>query len=86
MLLPGGRIRGVGVQPNARSSVSHQRSTVGGDGPAQLVDYLRSVGARDQRLLHVEQIPGRTATTAPWPDFINPEVVGAFSAGGASAL
>lgn len=52
--------------------------------PSALVNYLRTAGARDQRLLHVEEIPGRSASRAPWPDFIHPEVVSAYSAGGAS--
>ena len=54
--------------------------------PSALVNYLRTAGARDQRLLHVEEIPGRSASRAPWPDFIHPEVVSAYSAGGASSL
>ncbi|MBE7325438.1 DEAD/DEAH box helicase [Nocardioides sp. Y6] len=43
---------------------------------------LSGVPGRDERLRHVEELPARAATTAPWPEWVHPSVRAAFTARG----
>ncbi|MBC7559850.1 MAG: DEAD/DEAH box helicase [Dermatophilaceae bacterium] len=45
-----------------------------------------SRGRRGERLLHVHEVPARSARTAPWPDWVAPPVYSAFSAAGMAGL
>lgn len=55
-------------------------------GSNKLLDYLKHVGPRDDRLRHIEVIPGRTEHNVSWPHDVNPAVVEAFSRQGAPSL
>lgn len=48
--------------------------------PNTLLAYLQTVGQKDERLVHLEQIPGRTARNEPWPQWVDPAVSQAFGA------
>ncbi|MHB1063673.1 MAG: DEAD/DEAH box helicase [Georgenia sp.] len=50
-----------------------------------LLDLLRSLGARDGRLVHLEQIPARTGRTAPWPSWADDDVVAGYRRTGVTA-
>lgn len=54
--------------------------------PTKLLDHLRRIGPRDDRLRHIEVIPGRSEHLVPWPASVHPTVVEAFSQRGAPAL
>ncbi|UNX55248.1 DEAD/DEAH box helicase [Georgenia sp. TF02-10] len=43
-----------------------------------LLALLRRLGADDGRLVHVEQLPARPGTTAPWPAWADPDVVAGY--------
>ncbi len=43
-------------------------------------------GARRDRLLHVHRVPGRDESTAPWPDWVNPQVHAALAGAGIGRL
>lgn len=43
-------------------------------GVAHAVTRLAAVPGRDDRLRHVEELPARAASTAPWPDWAHPVV------------
>ena len=47
-----------------------------------LLRRLAEVPGREGRLRHVEVLPPRIATTAPWPAWVDPEVVAAYVARG----
>ncbi len=49
-----------------------------GCGPARLLDHGASTG----RLTHVEHLPARPGRTAPWPDWVAPELVTALERAG----
>ena len=36
-------------------------------------------GAEPEQLVHVHEIPARTAVTVPWPDWVHPDVVNAYA-------
>ena len=44
-------------------------------GSDALLDVLLAGGRRADRLTHVEHIPARSGTTAPWPDWADPSLV-----------
>lgn len=52
----------------------------------RLLAYLQDVGQRDERLVHLERIPGRSARHSPWPDWVNPAVREAFGASNIPSL
>ncbi len=54
--------------------------------PEALLSYLKTIGIKDDRLLHIAELPGRTSRFTPWPETVNPAVVKAFAQGGASQL
>ncbi|RNL81492.1 DEAD/DEAH box helicase [Nocardioides marmorisolisilvae] len=47
-----------------------------------LVDRLTGAPGRDDRLTHLEVLPPRVARTAPWPAWVDPELVAAWKRGG----
>jgi DEAD/DEAH box helicase domain-containing protein len=51
-------------------------------GPSAVMQRLTRAPGRDERLTHLEQVPARTARTAPWPDWVDPGVRAAFEARG----
>ncbi|GAB3599154.1 DEAD/DEAH box helicase [Angustibacter peucedani] len=54
----------------------------GGRPPAALLEVVRARGARDERVRHVEHLAARKGRPAPWPGWVDPEVVGALRAAG----
>ena len=63
-------------QTNASSNASSDR----------LLEYLLSAGQRDNRLLHLEKLPGRHEKTAPWPPSVDPTVRTAFAQAGVPSV
>lgn len=55
-------------------------------GANRLLDYLQQVGPRDDRLRHIEVIPGRDERVVDWPEGVDPAVIAAFAERGAPAL
>lgn len=51
-----------------------------------LLEVLRTLGARDERLVHMHEVPARPAHTDPWPTWMAPEVVDAYAAHGVPRL
>ena len=49
---------------------------------AAVVDRLASAPGREERLTHLERLPARPGSTAPWPDWAARDVVDAFVARG----
>ena len=54
--------------------------------PGDLLDLLRTMGARDERLVHMHEIPARPALTAEWPTWMARAVVDAYGARGVTRL
>ncbi len=52
----------------------------------RLLQYLKQVGEEDDRLVHLEHIPGRQEQLAPWPGSVPPEVVDAYATQGVTQL
>ncbi|MFH5824956.1 DEAD/DEAH box helicase [Georgenia sp. AZ-5] len=50
-----------------------------------LVELLRTAGARDGRLVHLEQIPARPGVTADWPAWADVDVVAGYRRLGVAA-
>ncbi|MFD1505411.1 DUF1998 domain-containing protein [Georgenia yuyongxinii] len=50
-----------------------------------LVNLLRATGARDGRLVHLEQLPAREGRRADWPTWADPDVVAGYRRMGVSA-
>lgn len=40
----------------------------------RLLDYLINTGSKDDRLVHVRQIPGREEKLSDWPDWVDPRL------------
>jgi DEAD/DEAH box helicase domain-containing protein len=51
-------------------------------GAVSLVERLTAVPGREDRLRHLEVLPARGATEAPWPGWAHPDVRAAFEARG----
>ncbi|WP_239021678.1 DEAD/DEAH box helicase [Nocardioides jishulii] len=49
---------------------------------ADVVERLAAVPGREERLRHLEVLPAREATVAPWPEWVDPTVRHAFEARG----
>jgi DEAD/DEAH box helicase domain-containing protein len=49
-----------------------------------LVDRLAGAAGRGDRLTHLEVLPPREARTCPWPEWVDPTVVGAWQRAGVS--
>ena len=45
-----------------------------------------AAGDRAERLLHVHEVPARTASTAAWPEWVDPSVYAAFAGSGIGEL
>ena len=45
-----------------------------------------AAGGRAERLLHVHEVPARTASTAAWPEWVDPAVYAAFAGSGIGEL
>ncbi len=55
-------------------------------GPAdELLALLLAGPGRRDRLTHVERVPARAGTPAPWPGWVHPRLVSALAAGGVAA-
>ena len=50
--------------------------------PAELVRRLTLADGRAERLTHLEVMPARAGSRAPWPDWVDPELVAALQARG----
>lgn len=53
--------------------------------PLAALDHLAR-GARRERLVHVRQLPARSAAVAPWPEWVDPGVYAAWSGQGITHL
>ena len=53
--------------------------------PDELLKHLASEDARHDRLTHVERIPERRGVSAPWPDWLLPELQAAWERQGIAA-
>jgi DEAD/DEAH box helicase domain-containing protein len=51
-----------------------------------LVDRLTSAPGREERLTHLEVLPARSARTAPWPNWVEPDVAEAWKRAGIGEL
>jgi DEAD/DEAH box helicase domain-containing protein len=51
-----------------------------------LVERLTSAPGRQDRLTHLEVLPARSARTAPWPDWVEPDVAQAWRRAGIGEL
>ena len=51
-----------------------------------LLEVLGTLGARDERLVHLHEVPARPARMAEWPEWVAPEVVAAHAALGVRRL
>ncbi|MPV38723.1 DEAD/DEAH box helicase [Georgenia subflava] len=47
-----------------------------------LVELLRATGARDGRLVHLEQLPARPGQTAEWPPWADPDLITGYRRSG----
>lgn len=52
----------------------------------RLLDYLGRVGAKDSRLVHLEEVPGRPEQLRPWPNWVAPELRRVYQAQGIESL
>ncbi|GAA1651400.1 DEAD/DEAH box helicase [Georgenia ruanii] len=74
--------RPVSGGPSAAVGVVAHTGTV----PApDLVQLLRAAGARDGRLVHLEQLPARPGRTGDWPAWADPDVVAGYRRMGVTA-
>ncbi len=56
------------------------------DIPARLLSYLQTAGVKDSRLLHIEEVPGRSEQLCGWPDWVHPDLKRAYSSAGVTQL
>ncbi len=54
--------------------------------PDRLLQYLLEEGSKDERLVHLEEIPGRPEQTVGWPEWVNRQVVLAHRRSGIPGL
>ncbi len=54
--------------------------------PSAAVSVLESLGAQGDRLVHMQVIPAREATTADWPNWVDPRVIAAYARLGVTRL
>lgn len=59
--------------------MSSQNDALPGSVSSRLLDYLVRAGSKDDRLVHVQQIPGRSERTAPWPQWVDPRLRKVYS-------
>ena len=76
-----------GAAAAGSAAVGHRRASGPGitvTGVADPAQHLRALcaGGRADRLLHVERIPAREARVRPWPDDLDPVLLGALTAAG----
>lgn len=57
-----------------RDSVNRYEDDVSFGVSNRLVDYLVRVGSKDDRLVHIEQLPGREERKASWPNWVDPRL------------
>ncbi|SFF22420.1 DEAD/DEAH box helicase domain-containing protein [Flavimobilis marinus] len=49
-------------------------------GPEDLLDVLLAGGRRAESLTHLRHLPARAGTTAPWPEWADPDLVAGYTA------
>lgn len=52
----------------------------------RLLAYLQRVGPKDDRLIHMQQLPGRPEKTSPWPNWIEPRLRAVYADSGIASL